>query len=117
MTTIDPTTNLGKVRLTIGDWQDLVILPDSVIAQTLTDSGDNVRLASTTCAQYILVTLSFKSHRKMAQLESWSNQQYEQYKDFLMMLVRDPSFSGIAPIPYNGAATTNGPIVQFIEEL
>jgi hypothetical protein len=37
MTVLDPTTSLGKIRLRIGDWHDLVILPDSVIQSALDD--------------------------------------------------------------------------------
>lgn len=114
MTIIDPTTNLGKVRLRIGDWSDLPILPDVVITQTLTDCNNNVVRASGLCAQYILATLTAKTHRKLAQLETWSSEQFDNYVKFLQMTVLNPHVMAIAPVPYTTGLAEN-PIEQFIE--
>lgn len=113
---LDPTSNLSRVRLLIGDWSDIPVLPDSVILQTLTDLGGNVQATAVRCAQYILVSLSFKSHRKLGVMETWSNQQYEQYKDYLVMFTRDPSLNSICPIPYSPSTATTHPIIKFSED-
>jgi hypothetical protein len=112
MPVIDPSTDVGKLRLRCGDWQDLVWLPDTVYVQTLADNDGNLARAAKTCAVYILGMLSFRTHRKMAQLENWSNEAYSQYKDFLLLTVANPTFMDISPIPYSATAEFN-PILSF----
>lgn len=117
MTTIDPTTPLGQVRLKIGDFGDLPFLPDAVITQTLTDKNNNVIKASQLCASYILAMLAFKNHKKIAQLEIWSGEQFTNYLQFLKMLISNPLFSGIAPVPYvNPTATDKNPLEQIADD-
>lgn len=116
MTVIDPGTPLGKVRLRIGDWADLPILSDSVINSALTDCQDNVPRASQLCAQYILATLSFKTHRKLAQLETWSNEQFEHYVEFLKTTVLNPHMMATAPVPYTGGVEADHPLIKFVED-
>lgn len=116
MTVIDPSTPLGKVRLRIGDWSDLPILPDTVINSALTDCQNNVPRASQLCAQYILATLSFKTHRKLAQLETWSNEQFEHYVDFLKLTVLNPNLMTTSPVPYTGMAEIDNPLITFVKD-
>lgn len=116
MTVIDPSTPLGKVRLRIGDWSDLPILPDTVINSALTECNNNVPRTSALCAQYILATLSFKTHRKMAQLETWSNEQFKQYVEFLKMTVLNPHLMATAPVPYTGMADVDHPLITFVND-
>lgn len=116
MPIIDPSTPLGKVRLRVGDWQDLPILPDTVIESALSDCQDSVPRASALCAQYILATLTFKTHRKLAQLETWSNEQFEHYVEFLKMTVLNPNLMSTSPVPYTGNIKTDHPLIQFVEE-
>lgn len=117
MAVIDPTTNLGLCRLRCGDFGDLSLLPDAVYAQALADSGDNVRQASLTCAMYILASLSQSTHRRLATIEVWGSEKYKQYKDYLMLLSKDPSFNGTCPIPYSGSSVgEKSDIVQFQED-
>ena len=52
MPLIDPTTNLGKVRLRCGDFSDVPFLPDSVYEATLADTNNNVVRAAGICAIY-----------------------------------------------------------------
>lgn len=117
MPTIDPTTPLGKVRLRVGDWADLPILPDSVINAALTDNDNNVPRASALCAQYILGTLTAKTHRKLAQLETWSNEQFDNYVKFLKMTILNPNLMATAPVPYvNVDEEEQHPLIQFVED-
>lgn len=109
---IDPTTNLGKVRLRIADVSDLPYLSDDVIQTTLTDSGDNVKLAAKTCAMYILGMLAHKTHRRMNQLEVWGNEAFKAYKEFLIMTVSNPAFMDFSPVPYSSNAEFS-PILDF----
>jgi len=112
MTIIDPSTDLGKLRLRCGDWQDIVWLPDSVYVQTLADSSGNLAVAAKTCSVYILGMLSFRTHRKLAALESWSNEAFDQYKEFLMLTIKDPAFMTVCPVPYSSNAEFS-PILSF----
>jgi hypothetical protein len=124
MTVLDPSTALGKVRLKIGDWHDLVILPDAVIESALADCNQSVSRASQTCAQYILATLTSKTHKKLATMEAWSGEQFTNYLQYLKLTVLNPNFSDIAPIPYSGdptigaagSGTSATPIQDFVRE-
>lgn len=116
MTVIDPSTPLGKIRLRIGDWSDLPILPDSVINSALTDCQSSVPRAAALCAQYILATLSFKTHRKLAQLETWSNEQFEHYVTFLKTTIMNPNLMTTSPIPYTGMVDVDHPLIVFVKE-
>lgn len=115
MTTIDPTTPLGKVRLRIGDWSDIPILPDSVINASLTDCQNSIPRTSQLCAQYILATLTAKTHKKLAQLEAWSGEQFNNYLAFLKLIVLNPHVSATAPVPYVNDLTEH-PIQEFMDE-
>lgn len=114
--TIDPSTNLGKLRLRVGDWSDLPYLPDSVYTQTLIDNDDNLNTSTLIIAKYILGMLAYKTHRKMGlQLEIWGQEAFQNYKEFLLLTVTNPAFMSIAPIPY---ATTDeyNAILQFASD-
>lgn len=110
---IDPTTVIGKLRLRVGDWRDLEILPDSVYEQAYADCDENLNRAAALCAQYILGTLTFGVRSKMYQLESYDNQAFDQYKQFLLMTVNNPAFMSFSPIPYGGDNGETNPLIQF----
>lgn len=117
MTVIDPTTPIGKIRLRIGDWSDLPILPDAVISSAIDDSEQNLPRAASLCAQYILATLTFKSHKKLAQIETWSGEQFDNYLHFLKAIVLNPNFSSVyVPIPYNGDQSKAHPLLAFVND-
>lgn len=116
MAVIDPSTAVGKVRLRIGDWSDLPILPNVVIESALTECEQNVPRASALCAQYILATLSFKTHRKLAQIETWSGEQFKNYVQFLHTTILNPNMMTIAPVPYSGMIDETHPLIEFVEE-
>lgn len=116
MAVIDPTTPIGKIRLRIGDWKDLEILPDSVIQSALDDCSSNVPRAASLCAQYILATLTAKTHRKLQQIEVWSREEFDNYVKFLQMTVLNPHFMTVAPIPYSGSTEEEHPLIKFVDD-
>ncbi len=121
MAVIDISTDLGKLRYRLGDFLDLPILPDSVYTQTLTDTKNadgtnNLRAATTLCGNYILASLSFSSHQKMAVIEIYGNQTFDQYKQYLMMVVTNPAFNSISPIPYSASTGEVVPVLRFQED-
>lgn len=114
MATIDPTTNLGKLRLRCGDIGDLPYLPDAVYTQTLSDNGGNLADAAKTCATYILAQLAFKTHRKMSlQLEIWGKEAFDSYKEFLILTTTNPSFMDFNPVPWGASGDTLDALLQF----
>lgn len=112
---IDPSTSVGKIRLRIGDWADLPILPDSVIESALIDSDNHVPRAASLCAQYILGTLTAKTHRKLANIEVWSNEQFSNYVEFIKLTILNPHNMAVAPIPYS-SSTQNHPLITFTSD-
>lgn len=112
---IDYSSDVGKVRLRIGDVNDLPFLPDGVIQNTVDEKGGNLPAAAQLCAQYILAQLAFKSHKKMAQMEVWSGEQFTQYRQFLMDTVTNPAFMSYTAVPY--IVTDDGsPLKTFVEQ-
>lgn len=115
MALIDPTTDIGKVRLRVADYSDLPYLPDAVYTSEITIAKGNLTKASKQCALYILGMLAHKVHRKMGlQLEVFGGEAFAQYKAFLLLTVKDPAFMNIdAFIPYGSTNAAYNPIVQF----
>jgi len=116
MPLIDPSTDIGRIRLKTGDTRDISILTDAVIQQVLTDCGNNLRLATATCGQYILATLAFDGQAKMGVIEIYGNDIFNQYKQYLMLMIKDPAFNSVCPIPYVAGADELHPILQFKED-
>ena len=116
MPAIDPSTDIGKIRLRIGDWRDIQTLTDSVIQSALDDCENNLPRAASLCANYILGILSSRTHRKLASLETWGNEQFEQYVKFLQMTLLNPNMMSYAPIPYSGMTNEAHPLIEFVEE-
>jgi hypothetical protein len=122
MAIIDPTTNLGKLRLRCGDIGDLPFLPDEVYLQAFADTqtislpNGSLPRAAKTCAVYILGMLSFRTHEKLGQVEVWGNEATKSYKDFLLLTVANPNFIEYSPVPYAGGLDTVNPLMQFTSD-
>jgi hypothetical protein len=101
---IDYNTALGRVRLRISDLSDIPYLTDNIILASLTRNNNNENLTAKECSMYILGMMSGNSHQKFMAVEVFGNQIFEQYQKYLMMLYRDPNFSGISPIPYSSSS-------------
>jgi len=112
MPVIDPSTDVGRLRLRVADFGDIPYLPDSVYVQTLVDNGNNLPAAAKTIAMYILGMLAHKTHRRMAQLEVYGEQAFKAYKEFLIMTHSNPAFMDFSPVPYSSNAEFS-PILDF----
>lgn len=113
---IDFSSNIGKVRLRIGDTGDLPFLPDEVINNTLVDTNNSLPKAAQVCAQYILAMLAFKTHKKMVQLEIWGAEGFSNYRTFLLDTISNPAFMSYSPIPYGVQSEgEENPIKEFME--
>lgn len=113
---LDPTSNIGKIRLRVADYSDLPIFPDSVYQSVLDENTNNLTKSAMVMAQYILGVLSQKTHRKLNQIEIWGAESFKNYKDFLILTVKDPAFMSYSPIPYGATSIDNNPLIQFTQD-
>ena len=110
---IDPTTDVGKLRLKVGDIQDITILPDAVYIQTLTDNGSNINRSAKVCAGYIAAILSQRSHERLSFIEIWGSEGYKNYLSYIKEIILNPNMSDVSPIPYGAGTSTTNPIMTF----
>lgn len=116
MAIIDLNSPIGLLRYRCGDFLDgAQQLPDEVYQSALDEKNGNMRAAAILCCQYILAGLAFSTQQKMGVIEVYGQQAYQQYRDYLMLIVKDPNFSGISPIPYGGDGSES-PIVSFSKD-
>jgi hypothetical protein len=113
---LDPTSPIGMVRLRVADYSDLPLFPDSVYQAVLDENTGSVTATAKTMANYILGALSHKTHRKLAQIEVWGAEAFKNYKDFLILTVKDPAFMSYSPIPYGASDDNSNPLVQFTQD-
>lgn len=119
MAILDPTSPIGKMRLRVGDFSDLPMMPDSVYLSALDDSNGNVAKASVTVATYILAMLTSQTHQKLAQIEVFGAEWFQNYLAFVKATIMNPNFMDIRPMPYTAKITNEFgetvelPLVQF----
>jgi hypothetical protein len=114
---IDPNTDIGKLRLRLGDWSDLPILPDSVYEAVLASTSNDLSRSTVTLANYILAIFAQRSHKKLQQLEQWSGETFVNYRRFIIDTINSPNtISGIYPIPFSASSTTESPLVKFVKD-
>lgn len=116
---LDPTTDIGKMRLRCGDYSDLPLMPDVVYTSALTDCQNNLPRACTLMAQYILASLTGQTHQKLAQIEVYGNQWFENYLAFVKATILNPNLMQTAPLPYTPTVVdaygnnVEMPLIQF----
>jgi len=119
MALLDPTQPIGKMRLRVGDFSDLPLMPDSVYLSALTDCNNNVPKASVLVAQYILAMLTSQTHQKLAQIEVFGAEWFNNYLAFVKATILNPNFMDITPMPYVAQVknefgqVVEMPLVQF----
>ena len=116
MPLIDLNSNIGKLRYRLGDYLDIQRLPDDVYQSALDEKNNNMRAATILCGQYILAGLAFDSQQRMGIIEVYGNQVFDQYLQFLKLVLKDPAFNGVCPLPYVAGADELHPILQFKED-
>ena len=100
MALLDPTTNVGKMRLRVGDYSDLPIMPDVVYISALKDCNDYMPRACVLMAQYILAALTGQTHQKLAQIEVFGAEWFNNYLAFVKATILNPNFMQVTPMPY-----------------
>lgn len=116
---LDPRTPVGKMRLRVGDYSDLPLMPDAVYESALEDCQNSLPRACTLVATYILASLTGQTHEKLAQMEVFGNQWFENYLAFIKTTILNPNLMNIAPLPYTPLTydewgnQVEVPLVQF----
>lgn len=91
MGTLDLTSAVDRVRLAVGDYQDLEIFPDSVYEYVLDKNADNEVASIKEMASLILGALSQSSSRcRLDRIEIYSGT-FEQYFKFLKEVIKNPT--------------------------
>lgn len=116
---LDPTTPIGKIRLRVGDYSDLPILPDEVYQSALDDCQSYLPRASVLVAQYILASLTGQTHQKLAQIEVYGGEWFTNYLAFVKATILNPNLMQVTPLPYTPVTTDEFgnklevPLIQF----
>lgn len=119
MPVIDPTTDIGKMRLRVGDFSDMPLMPDSVYESALADCNGYLPRASVLVAQYILAALTGQVHQKLAQIEVYGNEWFKNYLAFVKATILNPNLMTFIPLPYTPltydefGTQIEVPLVQF----
>lgn len=100
MTILDPSSPIGKMRLRVGDYSDMPLMPDEVYASALTDCNNHLPRASVLVAQYILASLTGQTRQSLAQVEVFGNEWFANYMAFVKLTISNPNNMTVVPMPY-----------------
>jgi hypothetical protein len=119
--TYDYNTVEGKLRYRIGDLDDTFpFLSGSVYTAVFEEKGNNYNRATIALASMVLAQMAFSTRRDMGlQLSVYSNQAFDQYKQFLMEVIKNPSFTDDLSIVAYGSTQNSeaiNPILQFLSD-
>lgn len=119
---IDFTTDVGRVRLRVGDAGDFPLLPDIVYTQTISDCTGYLPRAAVIICQYILGTLTSRTHKKLAQIEVFGKDYFDNYLIFVKNTILNPNTFDISPLPYTPPILDSWgqpilqPILEFMQD-
>ena len=119
MAILDPSSPIGKMRLRVGDFSDLPLMPDSVYKSALEEKENNIPKASVLVATYILAMLTGQTHQKLAQIEVFGAEWFRNYLAFVKATILNPNFMEVLPMPYVAqirnelGELVEHPLVQF----
>lgn len=102
--TNDPTRDIDRVRLSVGDTNvSNEYLDDAWYQHFLDNNDDNETLAAIDAAKAILVKFTSNVRERVDQIELYGNQQFDNYLSWLKDFIENPSISGLrSPVPYLG---------------
>lgn len=88
--TLDLTNPVDRIRLKLGDWQDIEILPDAVYEYYLEANDNNERAATIDAAYAILATLTQSTRQRLDRIEYYGEQAFSQHLTFIKEFIRSP---------------------------
>ena len=95
---IDPSQAVDRVRLMVGDTQDLIILSDDTYQYLLDKNNGNENAAAKESAYMILAQLSYNTRVRLDRIETYSQQAFENYLKFIKEYIK----SGTGPLALAG---------------
>lgn len=100
----NPATNpIDRVRLNVGDiWDDIEMLSDADYQYFLDATTGNENRATMDAARAILFKLTRFSRERTGDIEVYGSDWFKQYRDALMMILKDPNIAISLAVPYAG---------------
>ena len=90
---IDVTTPEGRIRLRVGDVQDIQIFPDSIYTYYYQENNENENTTVKEMAYYILGALSQNTRERLDRIEYYGQEAFDNYLKFINVLIKDPRTS------------------------
>lgn len=87
---LDLSNPIDRIRLLLGDWQDVQILPDEVYEYALSKYDNNEKSAAVEVAYNILAVLSQNTHSRIDRIELYGNQAFDQHLTLIKEFLRSP---------------------------
>lgn len=99
----NPATNkIDELRLTVGDtWDDLEMLTDADY-QYFLDSAGSFSRAVMDAARAVLFKLTRFTRERTGDIDVYGNEWFKNYKDALMLVIKNPNVSIDIAMPYAG---------------
>ena len=90
---IDFTTPEGRIRLRVGDTQDVQIFEDDIYTECYQKNNENENATIREMAYYILGYLAQNTRERLDRIEYYGQEAFENYLKFLNVLIKDPRTS------------------------
>ena len=90
---IDVNTPEGRIRLRVGDIQDVPILPDSIYTYYYQVNNSNENRTVVSIAYAILAALSQNTRERLDRIEYYGQEAFDNYLKFIDILIKDPRTS------------------------
>ena len=107
MFTNDPTNIIDRIRLTVGDTDELnEYISDQWYTHFITVNNSNETRAAIDAAKAILVRFTSNTREKVDQVEVYGNELFPNYLAWLKDFIENPALSGLkSPSPYAGGVS------------
>jgi hypothetical protein len=107
MFTNDPTNPIDRIRLTVGDTDELnEYISDQWYSHFLAKNTNNETRAAIDAAKAILVRFTSNTREKVDQVEVYGNELFPNYLQWLKEFIESPALSGLrSPSPYAGGVS------------
>jgi len=92
MAIIDLTSAIGRIRMSVGDSLDIPIMADQQYQDLLDANAQNENAVIQIAASYILMMLAHNTRARLDRLETYGQQQFENYLKALKETIRNPAY-------------------------
>lgn len=103
MPVFDPANSAtDRIRLKIGDVNDLQYFPDNIYQYYLSVNSNNESKTAKDMAMMILALLARNAKERLVQIEVYGTDYFNNYRQFLYDFLKDPRTSFQVAMPYAG---------------